>query len=93
MKMFCIKNYIVNYHEVHGRQESKGKDPWTEQRLTKGKIYEISYSDYMGLVYSDGVSKRLTYIDDCGTERSLGYVREYFITMEEWRDEKLNLLL
>lgn len=85
MKMLCIKDYIVNY--------TKGIDPWTEQRLTGGKIYEISYSDYLGLIHSEDGSKRLTYIDDCGCERSLGYVREYFITMEEWRDEKLNQLL
>lgn len=78
MKMFCIKDLFDKY--------SRGVDSYDVRRLTKGKMYEINDS------YVNNCTI-LTFMDDAGTQRTFQIYFEYFITMEEYRNNKLNQIL
>lgn len=86
MKMFCIKDLLVRY-DIPDEMYIRGMNAFgEEQRLTKGKIYEINDS------YVNNCTI-LTFMDDVGTQRTFQIYVEHFITIEEWRQQKLNQIL
>lgn len=89
MQMMCIKNHSPS-------DNSSILNDGLFANLTKYKIYTIvNFWDEFGIpaINVSEQSKNLVFYDDLGYCHVYDHYKDYFISMDEWRNSKLNTVL
>jgi hypothetical protein len=98
MKVICIKNYYTTF--VFSANKGQVYDPLLyKNRTTIGKTYELiqyedSYGD-IGYYFIDDYGDQPIYClkTECQRHYSERLASDYFMSIEQWREQQLNKIL